>query len=182
MSKEVPRTPITIDINAFSFPAIQTEQTKGKNAGETIVVLDFPSDDATLYDNFRSAIGEANFLATLFREVIKPACYEASDAAFDEKTGEIEQSKFLTALSEYFLPASRKSSGPSKADLQKQQAEVMSEITPYFAKFQSGTITDEEKLVMSRLITEMEDIATKIEAKGRKGKKPAVAAATEAAH
>lgn len=58
----------------------------------------------------------------------------------------------------------------------------MSEITPYFAKFQSGTITDEEKLVMSRLITEMEDIATKIEAKGRKGKKPAVAAATEAAH
>ena len=179
MSKEVKREDIIIELNGHEFPAVDTEQSKGKNAGEPIVVLNFPVDNSEIFTKFAEAVGLQNFWSTVFKEVIRPACLDASSSAIDEATGKIEESAYCAALIEEFLPSSRKASGPSKKDLLELQSGIWAQLTPYISKQQKGQLSQDEKMAFARLISEAEDVATKLESKTRKGKK-AVAAEAEA--
>ncbi len=173
---EVPREEIVVDVKGTEFDAVQTVQTKGPKRGQPIIVVTPALDDTKFFERLAAAVGLQNLIRTFNNEFLKGACYTASEEATNED-GVIEQSKYGDALVQEFLEKSRKTGGATAADLREKRLELGEELEPYYKQMLDGSITDEGKLAMMRLLSEISAISESLEKKSRTKKAKAGATA-----
>ena len=163
---EVPREEILVDVKGVELDAVLTTQTKGPKRGQPIIVVTPALDDPKFFEKLAAAVGLQNLIRTFNNEFLKGACYTASEEATNED-GVIEQSKYGDAFAQEFLEKSRKTGGATAADLREKRLELGEELEPYYKQMLDGSITDEGKLAMMRLLSEISAISESLEKKSR---------------
>jgi len=171
---EVAREDINVVLKGAEFAAVSTIQTKGPKRGKPIVVITPALDDETFFARLGAAVGWANLVRKFNNELLKGISYTASEEATNDD-GVIEESKYAEAFLAEFQEQSRKG-GVTAADLREKRLELGEELEPFYKQMLEGTITDEGKLTMMRLLSEISAISEKLESKAR-GKKKAGATA-----
>lgn len=182
---------------------IVTTKGKGKAANklQTHCILKGDLTSLTWLGKIAQAVGIVNFVNTVWKESIKPACIEATADAI-EKVPEKDENgqpvldengqpvytdsfsalKWAKSFINYFAPADRRKGGMKLSEIQQRMSELSVELAPLAANFKD--LTPDDKMRMLRLVDEITTLAAKRQAKlgiSEKAKASKLAKAAKAA-
>ena len=142
---------------------------------ESVCLPVVDTNSPAIVQNFLKFWGVPNTVALFVREIIRPACLEASNAGFDDNDN-FNQVRFLEDLKGYADPRQQKARGPNKAAIMEQQIAFSEELTKLTEKAIAGTWTEADKNRFMVIKVENAKLAEALAKKNRRGKKPAAAA------
>lgn len=182
---EVPDTVQEIQIGENVFSIVGTTHKKGKSKGEPAFFLKQPDDGnfEPLFADIAEAVGKENWYKTVYAEVVRQACNDATKQAIATAAdGKVSDAGWAKAFQEYFLPSTRRS-GVHIKDLREKAMEIFGELNPLLArhfeveKLPTGEpnpkynpLSTQEHNRMLQLTLEYGDVNNKIEERSRKGK------------
>jgi hypothetical protein len=153
---------------------IHEKRRRGKDEIQPICLPVLQTDKLDDLLAYARLVGVTNFVATVNRDILRPAAYEASEVGFSE-TG-FNQVKYLEDFKSYFDPRAQKSRGPKKADIIAAQAKLAEELTELVVKMQAGQFGEPEKNRFMVIKVEMAKLGELKAKKERRGKAPVTAA------
>lgn len=172
VSPEIPDVESPIVIGTKTHTLIETTLKKGKGKGEIRYYLKVDLAKANAFADIIESVGLENWNRTVYAEVIRQACNDATHDATD-KDGNVTDADWAKKFQEQFVPGSRKSGTGVKQLREKQQA-LFAEIQPALMKQAKGEkLTETENHRLLQLLADFQQVNEKIETKSRKGKKVA---------
>jgi len=146
---------------------------KGKDEQQPLAVIQLQTDIAegeNINDDIANVIdyiGAQNFWITVIKEVLRPACYEASADGFEDKT--LNAVKFWEAIKEYFNPRSAKT-GSKLKDILSELGDLGLELAQLYGKGQQGELEESDENRLMQITVRMAELGELKAKKERKGK------------
>lgn len=173
----------TIVINEIPFTLRGTKQKKGKVKGKLLCILepdkapDGSLDYQALFDKLAQAVGKENWFKTVFAEVVRQSCLDATTQALKASEDGIPHDEdYAQGIIQYYLPSTRRT-GEHVKDLRERAMAIYAEAAPMLLRLHTPAdspdyrpLTPEEQ---NRCVTLMEEFTTinqKLEDKSRTGK------------
>mgnify|MGYP000957780668 CR=1 FL=1 len=146
---------------------------KGKDEQQPVAMIQLQTDISegdTINDDlakFVMYVGAQNFWLTVLKEVVRPACYDASADGFEEKT--LNAVKFWEAIKEYFNPRSAKT-GSKLKDILSELGDLGLELAQLYGKGQQGELEESDENRLMQITVRMAELGELKAKKERKGK------------
>lgn len=185
----VEATPVTIQFPGYSAPlTLVPSKPRKKKGSEEFVINYLPKLEGDEIWNFlRAVVPLEKLTVALFNELIKPAAGEATQKGIvvDPSTGEpgFDQDAYAAEFIDQFNPSSRRSSGPSKKDLEDRVRQLGQELLECTVALEKNPADSDARNRVHHVVVEMSEVNGKLEAKrrgpqkGRKSKKEKAAEA-----
>lgn len=183
-----------IEINGQTFTLRGHVPTKGRGKGKLQCIFepeknpDGSYNYSALFDKIKEVVGEENWNKTIWSDVVRQACLDATNMALEASDdGKPHDEDYSTAFIESFISSTRRA-GEHLKDIRERVAAIMAEVAPLLLRMNQSPnspdytpLSDEETLRTATLMEEFTTLNQKLEKKSRKGeakkaKKEAVAA------
>lgn len=174
----------TITMEGQEFTLRGHTPAKGKAKGRLQLLLE-PEKDETgaldydeLFAKLKAVVGEENWNKTIYAEVVRQACLDATQEAIKASTDGIpHDDDYEASFKAYYLPTTRRT-GEHIKDLRARVGVIMAEVAPMLLRLNTpadapnaNPLSEEEMLRCTVLMEEFTALTVKIEGKSRKGEK-----------
>jgi hypothetical protein len=172
-------TETAVKINVNLGHNVQVELTKvnqkrGRHGTREVFLPDASTLSLDGLKHFAPVVGMENLLRKIYTEVIRPVFADASEEALQDD-GTVNEAKLAALVRDGFQPTARKTSGPSKSDLEKERnefilahQEIMDAVTELIGRGELPV--GELRMKFMRFQAELKELDVKIEKKTRKAK------------
>lgn len=181
--------PITIEFEGYNKPLtlVPTKPRKKKGSEDYFSNFIPKLEGDEIWDFLKQVVPAEKLYLAVFNELIKPAAGEATQKLLstDPNTGEpaYDQDAYAAEFIDQFNPSSRRSSGPSKKDLEDRVRQLGQELLECTVALEKNPADSDARNRLHHVVVEMSEVNGKLEAKrrgpqkGRKSKKEKAAEA-----
>lgn len=169
--KEAPKEQrFNVTVDGLNFVLIEGEVARGPRSGEKSVLLEVDLSKDDPFEDVIKLVGRKNWNQTIYRDVFKPACNDATADSIREEDGEYEDTVWFAKFKNAFVAPTRQS-GTGVKQLREKRDALYAKINPLLMKSVEDKehFTQEEGLELLRLIPELKGIIAQIEKKSRTG-------------
>ncbi len=181
--------PIIIEFEGYNKPLtlVPTKPRKKKGSEDYFSNFIPKLEGDEIWDFLKQVVPAEKLYLAVFNELIKPAAGEATQKLLstDPNTGEpaYDQDAYAAEFIDQFNPSSRRSSGPSKKDLEDRVRQLGQELLECTVALEKNPADSDARNRLHHVVVEMSEVNGKLEAKrrgpqkGRKSKKEKAAEA-----
>ena len=147
---------------------LHSRKRKGKDEQQPLAVIQVQADNAAAeVVKVADYVGAQNFWLTVIKEVLRPACFEASADGFEDKT--LNSVKFWESFKSYFDPRSAKQGNKIK-DILVELGDLGLELAQLYGKGQAGDLNEGDENRLMQITVRMAELGEMKAKKERKGK------------
>lgn len=148
---------------------LHSRKKKGKDEQQPLAILRVGHENDVDIQRVAEYVGAANFWLTIVKEVLRPACFEASADGFEDKT--LNAVKFWESFKAYFDPRSKKS-GSKLKDILTELGDLGLELAELYGRGQQGELTEADENRLMQITVRMAELGEQKAKKERRGKAP----------